>query len=195
MTAPSHNQLEVALSVVEKLVAAIRPDQWAEPTPCTKWDVRTVLGHLVSGNQLFADLLNGDTTVEELRRAAARDVLGDDPVRAFHDAGQALLAAFRVPGALDRTVTVPFGTVPGVVALHLRLTEVLVHGWDLARATAQPAGFDDEVIEQELEFSGPALAQLPPERSPFAPSLDVPADAPALDRLAGLLGRDVAYGN
>jgi len=195
MTAPTPDQLEVALSVAEKLVAAIRPDQWAEPTPCTKWDVRTLVGHLVSGNQLFADLLNGATTVEEFRRAAARDVLGDDPARAFHDAGQALRAAFRVPGALDRPVTVPFGTVPGVVALHLRLTEILVHGWDLARATAQQAVFDDAVIEQELEFSGPALAQLPPDRSPFAPSLDVSADAPALDRLAALLGRDVAFGN
>jgi uncharacterized protein (TIGR03086 family) len=192
MTAPSPDQLEVALSVADKLVAAIRPEQWAAPTPCTTWDVRALVGHLVSGNQLFADLLNGATTVEEARRAAARDVLGDDPVRAFHDAGEAVLAAFRGGGALDRPVTVPFGTVPGTVALHLRLTEVLVHGWDLARATDQEAGFDDAVIEQELQFSSTALTQLPPDRSPFAPSLDVPADAPALDRLAGLLGRDAA---
>ena len=192
MTAPSPDQLEVALSAAERLVAAIRPEQWAGPTPCTEWDVRALVGHVVSGNQLFADLLSGARTLEESRLAGARDVLGDEPVRAFRDAGQALLAAFRLPGALDRPVTVPFGTVPGTAALHLRLTEILVHGWDLARATEQQARFDDGLIEQELQFSGTALTRLPPDRTPFAPSFDVPADAPALDRLAAILGRDVA---
>jgi uncharacterized protein (TIGR03086 family) len=84
------------------------------------------------------------------------------------------------------------GTVPGTVALHLRLREILLHGWDLARATDQPARFDDALIEQELQFSLTALTRMPPDRTPFAPSFDVPADAPALDRPAALPGRDVA---
>jgi len=192
MTSPSLAQLEASLSVAEGLVAAVRPGQWTAATPCTEWDVRALVAHVVSGNQLFADLLSGATTLEESRLAAPRDALGTEPVRAFHDAGQALLAAFHLPGALDRPVTVSFGTVPGTVALHLRLTEILVHGWDLARATDQPARFDDALIEQELQFSLTALTRMPPDRTPFAPSFDVPADAPALDRLAALLGRDVA---
>ena len=192
MTAPSPAQLEASLSIAEGLVAAIRAEQWTAPTPCSEWDVRALVGHVVSGNQLFADLLDGATTLEEFRRTAPGDVLGDRPVPAFHDAAQALLAAFRLPGALDRPVTVPFGTVPGAVALHLRLTEILVHGWDLARATGQPVHFDDALIEQEFQFGSQALTQPPPGRTPFAASSDVPVDAPALDRLAALLGRDVA---
>ncbi len=192
MTAPSATQLESSLSIAEGLVAAIRPDQWGAPTPCTEWDVRTLVGHMASGNQLFAEMLDGATTLEEYRRTAPGDILGDRPVPAFHDAAQALLTAFRLPGALDRPVTVPFGTVPGAVALHLRLTEILVHGWDLARATGQPVDFGDALVEQEFQFGSQALTQLPPGRTPFAASHDVPADAPALDRLAALLGRDVA---
>ena len=192
MTAPSATQLESSLSIAEGLVAAIRPDQWGAPTPCTEWDVRTLVGHMASGNQLFAEMLDGATTLEEYRRTAPGDILGDRPASAFHDAAQALLTAFRLPGALDRPVTVPFGTVPGAVALHLRLTEILVHGWDLARATGQPVDFGDALVEQEFQFGSQALTQLPPGRTPFAASHDVPADAPALDRLAALLGRDVA---
>lgn len=85
----------------------------------------------------------------------------------------------------------PFGTVPGIVALHLRITEVLVHGWDLARATHQVARFPDDIVEQELEFTRGRLPDVSSARRPFAPPRPVPDDAPAIDRLAACLGRPV----
>jgi uncharacterized protein (TIGR03086 family) len=91
----------------------------------------------------------------------------------------------------ERMVTVPAGTVPGAVALHLRLTELLVHGWDLARATGQPTtGLPEDLAEQELAFSQVQLGRIPPDRSPFAPPQPADDAAPAVDRLAALLGRD-----
>ncbi len=77
-----------------------------------------------------------------------------------------MVAAFGQPGALARTVEVPFGTVPGAVALHLRLTEVLVHGWDLAQATGQVAAFPEDLAEQELAFTRDALAPCRPGAAP-----------------------------
>jgi uncharacterized protein (TIGR03086 family) len=88
-------------------------------------------------------------------------------------------------------VTIPFGTVPGEFALHLRLTELLMHGWDIARATGQKTDFPDELVEQETQFGHRALGMIPPDRSPFQPSRPAPEDAPAIDRLAALLGRDI----
>jgi uncharacterized protein (TIGR03086 family) len=104
-----------------------------------------------------------------------------------------LVEAFRQPGVLERVVSVPFGSVPGAVALHLRITEVLVHGWDLARATGQPATFPENLAEQELAFSRGKLGDIPGDRHPFAPSQPVPAGAAAIDRLAACLGRDAAW--
>ena len=75
-------------------------------------------------------------------------------------------------------MSVPFGTVPGMMALHLRITEILGHGWDLARATRRPAPFDDAVVEQELQFSLQALTQLPSERTPFAAPTEAPRPPP-----------------
>ena len=64
-----------------------------------------------------------------------------------------------------------------------------MHGWDLARATGQPAEFPDDLPERELTFTRGKLADLPPDRRPFAPPRPVADDAPAIDRLAACLGR------
>jgi uncharacterized protein (TIGR03086 family) len=73
--------------------------------------------------------------------------------------------------------------------VHLRVVETLVHGWDLARATGRELDVPAQVAEAELAFSRDLLGRLPAGRTPFAPSRPVADDAPALDRLAALLGR------
>jgi uncharacterized protein (TIGR03086 family) len=71
--------------------------------------------------------------------------------------------------------------------------ETLVHGWDLATATGQRLpGSADALAEGVLDFSRALLARLPEGRHPFAPPRPVADDAPALDRLVALLGRDPA---
>jgi uncharacterized protein (TIGR03086 family) len=181
------DDLAQVLDATERLVAAVRDEQWSGSTPCTDWNVRDLLGHLVGGNVMFARLLRGDAG-----DARPAEPLGDDPLAAYRAAADELLAACRLPGAMERTLTVPFGSVPGAVAVHLRLVETLVHGWDLARATGQAVDYPDELVERELEFTLGALGNIPPERRPFAPPQQVPGDAPAIDRLVARLGRSVA---
>jgi uncharacterized protein (TIGR03086 family) len=183
------DQLARLVQGFEQLIAAVRADQWTGATPCTDWNVRNLVNHVVRGNRLFAAVLRG----EQPPPPEPADVLGEDPLAAYRAAAAELLEAFGQPGAMERVVTVPFGTVPGSVALHLRKTELLVHGWDLARATGQPTGFSfpEDVAEQELQFSRAAIGQIPPGRTPFGPPQAVADDAPAIDRLAALLGRQV----
>jgi uncharacterized protein (TIGR03086 family) len=192
MTSTPVEQLAKVLDATEQLIAAVRAEQWAAPTPCTEWNVRDLVNHLVAGNRMFAGILRGDAaTPADIPRLQAVDVLGDEPVAAYRDAADAVLAAFSQPGVLEKVFTVPVGTVPGIVALHLGITEVLVHGWDLARATRQVVQFPADIVEQELEFTRGKLADVPSTRHPFAPPQPVPDDAPAIDRLAACLGRPV----
>ena len=211
------DQLDSVLATVRPLVAAVGSDQWDAATPCPGWDVRTLLGHLVAGNHLYAAALAGQAGPDRATGSsgaapagssgaasagssgaasagssgvAPADSLGADPAGAYQASAVAVVEAFRAPGALDRPVTVPFGTVPGETALHLRIVEVLTHGWDLARATGRTVSFPDDVVEQEIAFSRRALPMIPPERAPFAPSQSVADDAAPLDRLVALLGRD-----
>jgi uncharacterized protein (TIGR03086 family) len=184
MTGTPVDQLSTALDAAGELIAGITPEQWSRPTPCTDWDVRALVTHLSDGNHLFAAALADGVPAPSPDRGGSGDL-----VAAYRDSAEAVVAAFRRPGALGRTVEVPFGTVPGAVALHLRLTEVLVHGWDLAQATGQVAAFPEDLAEQELTFTRDALGALPPGRSPFAPPTPAPDTAPALDRLVACLGR------
>jgi uncharacterized protein (TIGR03086 family) len=186
MTTGPIDQLSLALDATDPLIAAVREDQWGWPTPCSGWGVRDLVSHLITGNNRFAGAAGGQPLPQDTTPPDA------GLLRAYRDSGAALLAAFRQPGVLERVVTVPFGSVPGIVALHLRVVEVLVHGWDLARATGQPAAFPDDLAAQELAFTQPMLAKIPPDRHPFAPPQPVAGDAPAIDRLAALLGRDAA---
>ena len=192
MTTPI-DQLTEALSGTAQLVAGIRPDQWADRTPCAEWDVRQLVNHLVAGNRLFTRLLQGEQmpAPADLISQGSRDQLGDDPEAAYRKSADGLVAAFAQPGALEQMVTAPIGTVPGIAALHLRITEALVHGWDLAQATGQAAPTVDALAEQELAFTQRRLADVLPGRTPFAPPRPVADDAPALDRLAALLGREL----
>jgi uncharacterized protein (TIGR03086 family) len=172
-----------AVDATGGLIMAMRDDQWSAATPCADWDVVALVEHLVAGHDLFADALGAPASAARGEHLAAR----------YADSGARLLTAFGAPGALTRTVTVPFGTVPATVALHLRVIEALVHGWDLVQATGLPLQVDDAVAEEELRFTMGALAGAPPDRlrARFDPPQPVSDDAPPLERLAAALGRDV----
>jgi len=63
-------------------LALVRPDQWAAQTPCTEWDVRALVNHVVGANRRYTMLLHGATT-DEAEATRAVDHLGDDPVASF----------------------------------------------------------------------------------------------------------------
>lgn len=193
-----------------RLVAAVPADRWDAATPCAEWTVRDLVQHLVDGTGQVAAALAGATAPQrpdgpaDPAGADAGAVVGSDEGSPGSDEGgdlaeryraaeSAMLAAFAAPGAMERLVTVPLGTVPADVALHLRTVEALVHGWDLAVAAQQPVALPDDLAEQELAFARGALAQLPPGRRPFGPPQPVREDAPAIERLVALLGRSVPH--
>jgi uncharacterized protein (TIGR03086 family) len=192
MTDALVDPLAAALDGTGQLVAAVTAEQWDLPTPCSAWTVRQLVNHLVGGHRLFTRVLSGEPLPprDQLGSRAAEDQLGDDPVGAFDTSAGELLAVLRAPGVLQGTYTVPAATLPGPAVVHLRTVETLVHGWDLARAIGRPTPFPDELAEGELAFSRDLLGRLPEDRSPFAASSPVTDDAPAVDRLAALLGRD-----
>jgi uncharacterized protein (TIGR03086 family) len=177
--------LQAAIAGTEAIIAGISAGQWDAPTPCAGVDVRGLVDHLVTGNLRFAALIAGAVAPD-----GAEDTLGTEPAEAFGAAAARLVTALGTPGMLDRMYPLPFGEVPGPGLIEIRLTEHLGHGWDLARATGQPASFPDDLAERGLAVARRQLRGRPAgEGAPFGAEVEVPADALAIDRLAGFLGR------
>lgn len=116
-----------ALDATGAPVAGVR-ERWTDFTSCPEWNVADLVGHIVSGNRLFAGILRGGQP--DLSGGSAAAAPGGDLPASYRQAAGYLVAAFSRPGVLEEMFTVPFGTVPGTVALHLRITELLVHGLD-----------------------------------------------------------------
>jgi uncharacterized protein (TIGR03086 family) len=174
-------------AATSELAATLRwaePEQWNEPTPCPEWTVEQVVRHLIFGNHRFIQRL-GEESGDLPGEAATPEEL----VAAYEQSTAALIDVFELPGALERTVELPIGSLPGQAALDIRVAETFTHGWDLADALGTTIDFDEDTIQRAIVFSEANLAQLPRERSPFGVPQDAPPTASPLDRLAALLGR------
>ena len=87
-----------------QLVRQVGSDQWDGATPCTEWNVRSLVGHLIMGRHVYRGFLEG-VPVAELRLILQQGgAVGDAPVAACESAVRSIRAAFAQPGALERTV-------------------------------------------------------------------------------------------
>jgi uncharacterized protein (TIGR03086 family) len=168
-----------------RLVEAVRPDQLPDPTPCPQWTVGDLVNHMVTGNLLIAAIVAGEPHPDR-----AADHLGDDYVSAFRDSVTRLSETFAKHDVLSGTYPSPYGEGPGSLLVHMRINEMVVHGWDLAKATGQSTALDPELADASLASF--RAARLPRgEGKPFGAERTVPPDAHPADRLAAYLGREV----
>lgn len=118
------------------------------------------------------------------------DRLGDDPAAGFRATGARMHEAFLTPGFLDGNVDTPMlGEQPGTTVVHMRINELLIHGWDLARAIGRPPDLPEDLAEGALVLWQTRLSDRPREGMPFGVPQPIADDAPAIDRLAAFLGR------
>ncbi|NKI41221.1 TIGR03086 family metal-binding protein [Streptomyces physcomitrii] len=175
---------------VLRLAEGVREEQFAQPTPCPDYTVRQLLGHLVELTGAFADAgrknlgpgldVSPDSRTPELR---------EDWRTALPRLFAELAEAWREPAAYQGMTRAGGVDLPGEVAALVVADELLVHGWDLARATGQEYAPDPAALRAAHGFLAQAAEES--ERPPiFGPVVEVPAGAPLLDRTIGLSGRE-----
>ena len=169
-------------------VEQVSAGQWSAPTPCSDWDVRTLVNHVVGEDRWSVPLLAG-RTIAEVGDRYEGDQLGADPVEAARDAAaQAELAATH-PGARERIVHLSIGDTPAEEYLHQLVAEHLVHSWDLAVAIGADPRLDaDAVAECARWFSGRVGDYQ--HSGLVRPEVGVPGAADEQDRLIAAFGRD-----
>src|SRR5262245_60767803 len=120
-----------------RLVDGTRPDQLGDPTPCAAYTVRDLINHVVSGATMFAIAFEKGSVPDDELGPLFGNTLGDDYKGACAAAIDQAGAAFTKPGALDGTVSLPFGEFSREDALGLAVFDLMVHCSDLARSTRQ----------------------------------------------------------
>jgi uncharacterized protein (TIGR03086 family) len=167
-------------------VSQVDTGQWSTPTPCTEWDVRTLVNH-IAYEQLWAPHLVAGETVAQVGDRYEGDVLGSEPLATLRSAAEASTAVFGAAD-LDAIVHLSFGDIPCRDYLVQMLTDAEVHGWDLATATGQDRTLDQEVVAAVL----PAMVEqeaLIRASGVFGEAVSTPDGADDATRLLGILGR------
>jgi uncharacterized protein (TIGR03086 family) len=180
-------QLEQILPAVVAVAGAIEPGQLTNATPCAQFVVSDIFDHMVVLGGTFAQLFRG----EEPQAVAAPLRDGRVPAAVFEAAMGDLLDAIRSPGALERTLVTPVGTMPGEAFARLVAFDGLVHGWDLARSTGQALVVPDDVVAAVDEFARAALQPEMRDGDTFKDETTPPAGAGRLERLVAFSGRTV----
>jgi uncharacterized protein (TIGR03086 family) len=192
----AHPDLVPTATRLAELVRNVSDDQLAGPTPCPDYTLGDLIDH-VGGLALAFTAAATKEPVEGAPQGGSGDAsrLGDDWRTRIPAALHTLGEAWRDPGAWTGMTMAGPVEVPGEVAAQIAFDEVVVHAWDVARATGQPYEPDPAVLEVVhgfvAQFSGPGQDEA--RAGLFGPEVAVPADAPLLDRVVGMAGRDPAW--
>jgi uncharacterized protein (TIGR03086 family) len=180
-------RLQAGVDQARPIIAAVAKEDFELPTPCPDWNVRQLINHMVGALVMFRDVaVNGEADPSLFER----DLIGDNPADSFENASREAIAAWRVEGRLDGAAKLPFGEFPAPFALQLPAMDMVVHGWDLARATGQDVAWDAALVADTLTFSEATFTAPEFRGSDFGSPVPVPDDADGITRLVAFLGRN-----
>jgi uncharacterized protein (TIGR03086 family) len=178
------DRIERATAVAGEKVKGVKAGDMAKATPCSEFDVHALLNHMLGGLTMLTVAATGEKAA-----MPEGDQVGSDPGGTYEQRRNALLAAVRGPGVLERNWEMPFGTLPGQMMAGIAFMEHLTHAWDIARATGQDTALPDDLVAECVQLVTPMDAML---RMPgvCGPAVAVPDSASAQDKLIAFMGRN-----
>ncbi|MEQ6027048.1 TIGR03086 family metal-binding protein [Streptomyces salinarius] len=180
--------------ILARLADGVREDRLADPTPCPDLAVRNLLGHLTGLAVAFRDAARKDLgpTTDTSPEASVPDVGPGWREELAKVLGE-LADAWREPDAWTGMTRAGGIDLPGAVAGAVVADELVIHGWDLARATGQEYTPDPAALRAAYGLLAAAAEESDRDQGMFGPVVAVPADAPLLERAVGLSGRDPGW--
>ena len=176
------NPIELYRSAAQgtrRTLLGVKPEQMNDSTPCSEWNVKALMDHIVGGTGFVQSVL---ASTKPSAPASS------EPVAAY-DAGVAsVVEAASKPGLLERNLTTPFGEMPGGAFLMSGFMDTMVHGWDLAKATGQDTALDPKLVEVCYTAFVPQAEGLRAGGA-TGPEVSVAESASTQDKLLGILGR------
>jgi uncharacterized protein (TIGR03086 family) len=185
-----HPEMAAAAAETARVVGGVSKDQLDDPTPCTDWNVRTLLNHIILWTAYSAEQrAYGGSVADELMNkdfAAEPDFAADYAAQVDQ-----ALKAWSDPEAWERELGVMGSGTPAADVAALLIAEMVLHGWDLATATSQEYHCDDNVaavVLRAVQEQGDLFRQY----QGFAQPVDVAGGASTFDRALAESGRQPA---
>jgi len=175
----------------QRRMEEVDDDHWDRPTPCSDWDVRALVNHVVGEQRWVVPLLAG-RTIADVGDSLDGDLLGQAPHEAAAAAAKDAVAAMSEPGAPERTVHLSYGDASATDYAWQLVADHVVHGWDLAVAVGADPHIDHDLVVRCAHWwegweDGYRSAGAVGPRVPLGPS------ASRQDRLIASFGRDPGW--
>jgi len=178
------------------MIGNISDEMLSGPTPCPAYTLGDLLDH-VGGLSLAFTWAATKSTTGASQQGPSGDAsrLGEDWRTRIPRDLDALVKAWRDPAAWSGMTAAGGVELPGEVAGLVALDELVIHGWDVARASGQDYECDRRLLAAVhgfvAQFSGPGQEEQ--RQGLFGPVIEIPEHRPLLDRVIGLAGRDPAW--
>jgi uncharacterized protein (TIGR03086 family) len=185
------SQMAAAAAEAAKVVNGVPAGTLDAPTPCHDWDLRTLLNHTILWTSYSAERrAHGESVAEDLmtKDFTAEPGFRDDYARQIARA----VKAWADPKAWEGELGVMGDATPAADVGAMLIMEMVLHGWDVAKATGQEYACDDAVAEAVLA-TVEQQAELFRKYQGFADAIEAPQDATTFDRALTLAGRDPAW--
>ena len=186
-----HSEMAGAAAETARVLGQVKPEQLTGPTPCTGWDLHTLVNHVILWTAYSAERRARDEPLPE--DLMTRDFAAERGFAAGYAAQlDRAVAAWSAPQAWEGELKVIGSPTPAADVGALLVTEMVLHGWDIARAIGedyQVAGDVAAAVYRAVE----ANAELYRKYEGFAAAVEAPGTAPVLDRALALSGRDPAW--
>lgn len=174
-----------ALYGFDAAVQRVSGDAWGNQSPCDGWTANDVIAHNIGMNNMISGFCAG------IDSKGPTHELPDDPAGAWKASFDGLLDALDTKGALHAVARTPWGEMPAGKFLGFAWIDPVIHTWDLAKATGQPAVLDEGLVARgtkQLEKAGDSLVG--PGR--FNPATEVGRGADPIDVFVALSGRSLS---
>lgn len=172
-----------ATELASQKVRGVQASQLGDPTPCSEFNVKDLLRHMIGGMHMLTTAAEGGKA-----EMPAEDLVGDDPAGQYDSSRERLLGAIAKPGVFDAMWEMPFGTMPGKMMAGIAFMEHVTHAWDVAKATGQETELPSDVVGEcmELVTTMDQMLRMP---GVCGAAVEVPDSASPTDKLVAFLGR------
>lgn len=177
-----------SLNSTIKFVSSVAPSAWKNDTPCTDWNVRDVVNHIVYENLWMVALFRGKT-IKEVGNKFEGDMIGSDPIGVYVATANQVKSILAEPDAMTRTCHISSGPISGAEYSNQLFLDTLIHGWDIAVGSKQDATLDSYLVEMCTPLAQ-MVADNDDYRAVFKAATEGASSSNPQTHLLALLGRD-----